>query len=119
MPPGEPNDVNVSSRLNTHHCGTSPGVLDRRFALKAGFAPKMVSTPGYPMETREILLKADRIVVALERLEDGKTRATSGKEVIARYTHRLSARANEPFVALRCGSLAGQDGERLLFGEVL
>jgi hypothetical protein len=29
------------------------------------------------METREILLKADRIVVALERLEDGKTRATT------------------------------------------
>ena len=28
------------------------------------------------METREILLKADRIVVALERLEEGKTRAT-------------------------------------------
>ena len=28
-------------------------------------------------ETREILLKADRIVVALERLEDGKTRATT------------------------------------------
>jgi hypothetical protein len=27
------------------------------------------------METREVLLKADRIVVALERLEDGKTRA--------------------------------------------
>jgi len=43
----------------------------------------------------------------------------SGKEVIARYTHRLSARANEPFIALRCGSLAGHDGERLLFGEVL
>ena len=43
----------------------------------------------------------------------------SGKEVVARYTHRLSARANEPFVALRCGSLTGQDGERLLFGEVL
>ena len=29
------------------------------------------------METREILLKADRIVVTLERLEDGKTRATT------------------------------------------
>jgi DNA-binding NtrC family response regulator len=43
----------------------------------------------------------------------------SGKEIIARYTHRLSARANEPFVALRCGSFAGHDGERLLFGEVL
>jgi DNA-binding NtrC family response regulator len=43
----------------------------------------------------------------------------TGKEVVARYTHRLSARANEPFLALRCGSLAGHDGERLLFGEVL
>jgi len=43
----------------------------------------------------------------------------SGKEVIARYAHRLSARAKEPFIALRCGSLAGHDGERLLFGEVL
>jgi hypothetical protein len=29
------------------------------------------------METREILLKADRIVVALERLENGKIRATA------------------------------------------
>jgi len=29
------------------------------------------------MEMREILLKADRIVVALERLEDGKTQATT------------------------------------------
>ena len=29
------------------------------------------------METREILLKAGRIVVALERPEDGKTRATT------------------------------------------
>ena len=35
MPPGEPNDVNVSSRLNSHHCCTSPGVLDRRFTLEA------------------------------------------------------------------------------------
>jgi DNA-binding NtrC family response regulator len=43
----------------------------------------------------------------------------SGKEVVARYAHRLSARATEPFIALRCGSLAGSDGERLLFGEVL
>jgi DNA-binding NtrC family response regulator len=43
----------------------------------------------------------------------------SGKEVTARYIHRLSARANEPFIALRCGSFAGHDGERMMFGEVL
>jgi hypothetical protein len=38
------------------------------------------------METREILLKADRIVVALERLEDGKIRATTttGTTLLAR-----------------------------------
>jgi two-component system, NtrC family, response regulator AtoC len=44
--------------------------------------------------------------------------AGSGKEVVARYTHRLSARAGEPFVVLRCGRLVGQDGDRLLFGEM-
>jgi DNA-binding NtrC family response regulator len=41
----------------------------------------------------------------------------SGKEVAARYMHRRSARAGEPFVVIRCGSLAGQDGDRVLFGE--
>ena len=29
------------------------------------------------METRDVLLKADKVSVALERLEDGKTRATT------------------------------------------
>src|SRR5262249_59884492 len=43
-----------------------PSVIEVRFRYQ-----------GPPMETREILLKADRIVVALERLEDGKTRATA------------------------------------------
>ncbi len=41
------------------------------------------------------------------------------KEIVARYTHRLSPRANEPFIAVRCGGLGGHDGEKLLFGEVL
>lgn len=43
--------------------------------------------------------------------------AGSGKEIIARYIHRLSTRAEAPFIAVRCGSLAGQDGEKLFFGE--
>jgi DNA-binding NtrC family response regulator len=43
----------------------------------------------------------------------------SGKDVAARYIHRLSAGSNQPFVALRCGSLAGSDGEQLLFGAAL
>jgi len=36
-----------------------------------------VSVPGVRMKTREILLKADRIVLALERLEGGKIRAVA------------------------------------------
>jgi DNA-binding NtrC family response regulator len=43
----------------------------------------------------------------------------SGKEIVARYVHRFSARADEPFIALRCGGLAGSDGEQLLFGAAL
>ena len=44
---------------------------------KTIFVDGEVSIPGSPMETRDILLKADRIVVALERLEGGKIRATT------------------------------------------
>jgi two-component system, NtrC family, response regulator HydG len=41
----------------------------------------------------------------------------SGKEVVARYMHRLSTRAGEPFVTVACANLVGGDGERLVFGE--
>src|SRR5215813_12278774 len=34
----------ASSSLNSHHCGTSPCVLDRRFALEAGLSP-MIDVP--------------------------------------------------------------------------
>jgi DNA-binding NtrC family response regulator len=40
-----------------------------------------------------------------------------GKEVIARYLHRLSPRASEPFIEIAGASLAGEEGERSLFGE--
>jgi DNA-binding NtrC family response regulator len=43
----------------------------------------------------------------------------SGKEVVVRHLHRLSARASEPFVLVACASLASIDGERLLFGELM
>ena len=43
----------------------------------------------------------------------------SGKEVAARYLHRLSPRTHEPFVEIACAGLAGTDGERLLFGEIV
>jgi len=42
-----------------------------------------------------------------------------GKGIVARRLHRLSSRAKEPFVVVACGSLAGSDGEKLLFGDVV
>jgi DNA-binding NtrC family response regulator len=42
-----------------------------------------------------------------------------GKGIVARRLHRLSSRTKEPFVVVACGSLAGSDGEKLLFGDVV
>jgi len=41
----------------------------------------------------------------------------SGKEVIARAIHALSARAPGPFVPINCASLAGEILENELFGN--
>ena len=42
-----------------------------------------------------------------------------GKGVAARQLRCRSSRVKEPFVAMACGSLGGNAGERLLFGEVV
>jgi hypothetical protein len=62
-----------------HRCLTNFLIMKRNGRSATNFIASAgaISRPGSPMETREILLKADRIVVALERLEDGKTRATT------------------------------------------
>ncbi|MFQ5503675.1 MAG: sigma-54-dependent transcriptional regulator [Planctomycetota bacterium] len=41
----------------------------------------------------------------------------TGKEVLATYIHRRSARSDGPFVVLDCGTLAGSILERELFGH--
>jgi DNA-binding NtrC family response regulator len=41
----------------------------------------------------------------------------SGKEVMARHIHQQSPRANEPFIALNCATLAGDLLESELFGH--
>lgn len=75
--------------------------------------PTMISPAMLELKTRLERLAASTVSAVIV----GET--GSGKQVIARCIHRLSARANEPFVVLRCGSLSGQDGEGLLFGQVL
>ena len=40
-----------------------------------------------------------------------------GKEVVARATHALSDRCDEPFVAINCGAIPGELVESMLFGH--
>jgi DNA-binding NtrC family response regulator len=66
--------------------------------------------------TQELATRMKRIVMTRMRVfitgESG-----SGKEVVARYFHRISPCCDQPFVAVRCASLAGPFGDHLLFGE--
>jgi DNA-binding NtrC family response regulator len=65
---------------------------------------------------RELGLRLQRLASTnISMLVSGEN--GSGKEVAARYLHRLSPRASEPFMHVPCASLGGADGERFLFGE--
>lgn len=94
--------------------------LQRAINERVGLAEK-ISWPELAMVSAAMLDLGRR----LERLAAINVSALivgesgSGKEIVARHTHRLSPRTNEAFVVVRCGSLAGPDGERLLFGEAL
>ena len=72
-----------------------------------------VAEPGSPME--EILAKVDRAAAVDSPMlllgEHG-----TGKEAVAREVHRLSPRAQGPFVKLHCGALAQDLLEAELFG---
>jgi DNA-binding NtrC family response regulator len=105
----KPYDISALIALLRQTAGGCPSLKDK----SAPPDPTMISPAMRELKTR------------LERFTAGTVTALivgdtgSGREVIARYIHRLSARATEPFIALRCGSFAGHDGERMLFGELL
>jgi DNA-binding NtrC family response regulator len=75
--------------------------------------PEMVGTSELMRElTRLIRLVAPRTSTVLIEGETG-----TGKEVVAQALHRLSARANKPFVVLNCAAIPESLLEAELFGH--
>ena len=93
-----------------------PGALPQaRAALIAASAQGGWPVAGDP-QSLALLTLAERIAASdIPVLLEGPT--GTGKEVLARFVHRLSARANGPFIAVNCAAMPEAMLEALLFGH--
>jgi len=102
--------VPVSTSVEREGC-----VCDSPVEYKAG-APETPETAWSSDAMREVYKGIDLVAPTdFTVLLTGET--GSGKEVVARATHRLSRRARGPFVALDCGSIPASLIEGELFGH--
>jgi DNA-binding NtrC family response regulator len=98
---------------------------DRSQPLAASRAERVVGGPdlvGDSASTRALRERVERIVLpamAAERPDPililGET--GTGKDVLARYLHARSVRAQAPFIAVNCGTLTGDLVQTTLFGH--
>ncbi len=92
-----------------------PGVVDaiRGVTTTSGQVPELIGQAPAMLEvSRRIRLVASRSTTVLIQGPTG-----SGKEVVARALHRLSPRAERPFVALNCAAIPEALLEAELFGH--
>ncbi|WP_233999887.1 sigma-54 interaction domain-containing protein [Porphyrobacter sp. TH134] len=88
---------------------------EARAALLAAAAHGGWPVAGDP-QSLALLTLAERIAASeIPVLLEGPT--GTGKEVLARFVHRLSARADGPFVAVNCAAMPEAMLEALLFGH--
>ena len=88
---------------------------EARAALIAASAQGGWPVAGDP-QSLALLTLAERIAASdIPVLLEGPT--GTGKEVLARFVHRLSARADGPFVAVNCAAMPEAMLEALLFGH--
>ncbi|MFM7404129.1 MAG: sigma-54 interaction domain-containing protein [Erythrobacter sp.] len=94
----------------------NPAALpEARAALIAASAQGGWPVAGDP-QSLALLTLAERIAASdIPVLLEGPT--GTGKEVLARFVHRLSARADGPFVAVNCAAMPEAMLEALLFGH--
>lgn len=90
-------------------------ITQARAALIAASAQGGWPVAGDP-QSLALLTLAERIAASdIPVLLEGPT--GTGKEVLARFVHRLSARAGGPFVAVNCAAMPEAMLEALLFGH--
>ncbi|PTX53953.1 GAF domain-containing protein [Melghirimyces profundicolus] len=87
-------------------------IPDLRKSLEDPFFEGVIGTSQAFQETLKLSRKAASVSYPVSLQGESGT----GKELVAKYIHRVSSRANGPFVALNCGAIPSHLVESELFG---
>lgn len=106
---GRLGETRLTLAYNPHACAAAQPALQA-----------LAAQGGWPIagdtESRALLTLAQRIAASeIPVLLEGPT--GTGKEVFARFVHRMSARSDGPFIAVNCAAMPEAMLEGLLFGH--